>query len=89
MQHAAALRKAEALASPLLAYPWLPWKDEAGNWQKASVASPDFSSMTLADLPPPELYLQVGGGGRKHGQEGMVQICEQQLQQHLADYLAG
>lgn len=64
VQHAAALRKAEALASPLLAYPWLPWKDENGAWQKASVSNPDFSQMTLSDLPSPELYLQVGAAVR-------------------------
>lgn len=59
VQQAAALRKAEAAASPLLAYTWMPWKNENGVWQKASDPNPDFSKMTLADLPPPELYLQV------------------------------
>lgn len=60
VQQAAALRKAEAVASPLLAYTWMPWKNENGVWQKPSEANPDFSKMTLADLPPPDLYLQVG-----------------------------
>jgi hypothetical protein len=53
------VRKAEAVASPLLAYPWMPWKNENGVWQKASDPNPDFSKMTLQDLPAPELYLQV------------------------------
>lgn len=60
VQQAAALRKADTVASPLLAYTWMPWKNENGVWQKPSEANPDFSKMTLADLPPPDLYLQVG-----------------------------
>jgi hypothetical protein len=59
LQQAAAVRKAEAIASPLLAYPWMPWKNENGVWQKASDPNPDFTKMTLQDLPAPELYLQV------------------------------
>lgn len=59
VQQAAALRKADSIASPLLAYPWMPWKNENGVWQKPSDPNPDFSHMTLSDLPAPELYLQV------------------------------
>lgn len=46
-------------ASPLLAYPWMPWKNEEGVWQKPADPNVDFSKMTLSDLPAPDLYLQV------------------------------
>jgi len=59
VQDAAALRKADVAASPLLAYPWMPWKDDQGVWQKAADPHVDFSKMTLQDLPAPDLYLQV------------------------------
>jgi hypothetical protein len=59
VQQAAALRTAELKASPLLLYPWMPWRNENGVWVAAAEPNPDFSKMTLSDLPAPELYLPV------------------------------
>lgn len=59
VQQAAAAMNANVAASPLLAFAWMPWRDDNGVWQKPAEPTPDFAKMTLMDLPPPELYLQA------------------------------
>lgn len=37
----------------------IPFKDAEGTWHPANVTGLDFESLTLLDLPSPEIFLEV------------------------------
>jgi hypothetical protein len=60
-QHAAAVRQlSEAVATPAeQGKQIIPFKDAEGTWHPSNVTGLDFESLTLLDLPSPEVFLEV------------------------------
>lgn len=56
---ASAARQLNAAASPTSAYKWLPHKNEDNVWQPAQTEGVDYTKLTLQDLPPPEVFVQM------------------------------
>lgn len=63
VQYASAARNMQQGAASATAArslpPWMPTRDAAGVWHPAANVTVDFSKLTLADLPSPEVFLQA------------------------------